>query len=531
MSPRLLLLPVLAALLVGSPALADTRRVAVLVGNNVGSGDRPPLRFAETDAGKMARVLTELGDVAPDDLFLLQGKGLAQLRDTLNLATRRISSWRGEPGTRVVLLFYFSGHSDGVALELGRERLTFTALREWLERTGAEVRLAVVDSCRSGALLRAKGGTPGPAFQIKLADDVASAGQVLLTSSAEDEVSLESKEIGGSFFTHHLVSGLRGAADASGDGQVTLTEAYQYAFSCTVTATSNTFTGGQHPAYDYRLSGQGDLVLTQVHTPASALELPEGFERALLIQILRDQILVELPAGAPRKVALPPGEYAVKVWRGGKLHRARVRVGTGEAKQLRWEELPAEAGPTVAASAKGEEPELEVPVPEVPVQAEPVVPFIEGAELTLGPGVRGTAALGGELMPLAHLSYSGRGTLRLVAGLELGSLRVGEIRETVGQLSLGLRWNVLGRPGDRFQAYLGMALVGQLIHQTSGAQVIGWLVSPGLGPWVGVRWPLSDSVLALAEVHAPITLLKRQDGPTSTQLIPSGRLGVAFVLR
>jgi Caspase domain len=515
MSPRLLLLPVLAALLAGSPALADTRRVAVLVGNNVGSGERPPLRFAEADAGKMARVLTELGDVAPEDLFLLQGKGLAQLRDTLALAARRISSWRADPGTRVVLLFYFSGHSDGVALELGRERLTFTALREWLERTGAEVRLAVVDSCRSGALLRAKGGTPGPAFQIKLADDVASAGQVLLTSSAEDEVSLESKEIGGSFFTHHLVSGLRGAADASGDGQVTLTEAYQYAFSCTVTATSNTFTGGQHPAYDYQLSGQGELVLTQVHTPGSALELPEGFERALLIQVLRDQVLAELPAGAPRKVALPPGEYAVKVWRGGKLHQARVRVSTGEAKQLRWEELAAEAAPASVARAKGEAP----------------ASFIEGSELALGPGVRATVSLGGALMPLAHLSYSGQGPLRLVAGLELGSLRSGALRETVGQLSLGMRWGVLGKPGERFQAYLGVALVGQLIHQSSGAQVIGWLVSPGLGPWAGVRWPLSDSLVALAEVHAPLTLLKRQDGSMSSQLLPSGRLGVAFVLR
>ena len=56
-------------------------------------------------------------------------------------------------------------------------------------------------------------------------DDLASTGEALLTSSAADENALESKEIRGSFFSHHLVSGLRGAADSSGDGQVTLAEA------------------------------------------------------------------------------------------------------------------------------------------------------------------------------------------------------------------------------------------------------------------------------------------------------------------
>ena len=39
-----------------------------------------------------------------------------------------------------------------------RDRLTFSELRHWLGSTGAEVRLALVDSCKSGALLAVKGG-------------------------------------------------------------------------------------------------------------------------------------------------------------------------------------------------------------------------------------------------------------------------------------------------------------------------------------------------------------------------------------
>jgi hypothetical protein len=521
MSPRFLLLLVLATLLPGVHAAhAETRRIAVLVGNNVGNGSRPPLRFAETDAGKMARVLQELGDVAPEDLFLLQGKGLARLREVLGRATQRISSSRADPGTRVVLLFYFSGHSDGVALELGRERLTFTALREWLEKTGAEVRLAIVDSCKSGALLRAKGGRPGPAFQIKLTDDLSSSGQVLLSSSSEDEVALESQEIGGSFFTHHLVSGLRGAADTSGDGQVTLTEAYQYAFSATVSATSNTFMGGQHPAYDYRLSGQGELVLTQVHAPLSALELPEGFERALLLQFVRDQVLAELPAGVPRRVALPPGEYAVRLWKGGRLHSARVSVARGEVRQLRWEELSSEG--VRPGLAKGEVPVQPAPPP--PLAAPK--PEMKGL-LILGAGVRGTIIQGFSVMPLLHLSFlAGHPGHGPALGLELGTTRVGSVRETASQLSLGYRWTHVHQD---VSVHGGVEVLGQFVHQSSGGEVLGWSLNPGLGPWGGLSWEVSGRVRLSLEAHLPVVRAVL-DGRVQALFSPSARMGLALVV-
>ena len=45
------------------------------------------------------------------------------------------------------------------------------------------------------------------------------------------EAAQESDRICASYFTHYLVSGFRGAADLSGDGKVTLNEAYQFAFN------------------------------------------------------------------------------------------------------------------------------------------------------------------------------------------------------------------------------------------------------------------------------------------------------------
>ena len=44
----------------------------------------------------------------------------------------------------------------------------------------------------------------------------------------------ESGDIEGSYFTHHMLSALRGAGDRDGNGVVTLAEAYQYAYAHTL---------------------------------------------------------------------------------------------------------------------------------------------------------------------------------------------------------------------------------------------------------------------------------------------------------
>src|SRR5438128_1557889 len=120
-------------------ALADSRRIAIVVGNNAGSTEQPPLRYAENDAGKMSRVLIELGDVQADDVMLLQGKPEKDLEDAITAAKERIEAWKKSPDTRTVLLFYFSGHSDGEAIELGQEKLPYARLKALLQGTGAEL--------------------------------------------------------------------------------------------------------------------------------------------------------------------------------------------------------------------------------------------------------------------------------------------------------------------------------------------------------------------------------------------------------
>ena len=82
------------------------------------------------------------------------------------------------------------------------------------------MRLAVLDSCASGALTRVKGGSFQAPFLVDDANKVK--GYAILTSSSADEAAQESDRLQASFFTHSLVSGLRGAADTTGDSRVTL---------------------------------------------------------------------------------------------------------------------------------------------------------------------------------------------------------------------------------------------------------------------------------------------------------------------
>lgn len=333
-------------------ACADTRRIAILVGNNQGAEGQPPLHFAEADASKMARLLVELGHVESQDVLLLQGQSPAELSSAIRLAGERVKSWHDAPDVRALLLFYFSGHSDGKALDLGSQQVTFEQLKSWIASVDADVRLLVIDSCKSGSLLQSKGGARVSPFEVSMNDELPNLGEALITSSAANESALESDEIRGSFFTHYFVSGLRGAADTSGDGQVSLAEAYKYAFVHTASATAATFGGVQHPSYDYRLSGQGELILTSLSATSATLTLPTVFERVLISNLLRDEIAVELNPRAASKVALRPGRYGIRAWKNGRQLVAGVRLADGAQTTLRAEDF-AEVHNAVAVSAKG----------------------------------------------------------------------------------------------------------------------------------------------------------------------------------
>lgn len=335
-SHRWLASTLLLTLCATAPVHARTHRYALVVGQNEGGPSTEMLYFAEADAAKVARVLVELGGFPASNVAVVQGVGRTGLLRELDRMADRVAGAPREPGDDVLLLFYYSGHGNPDGLELDRTVLGFDELDAWLEAAGADVRLVMVDSCHSGALTRAKGAAKGatkaPSFLLKLGDGGAAQGKVVLSSSAADELSQESDEIGGSYFTHFLVSGLRGAADEDTDGRVTLHELYAYLYAETTYRTAGTRTGVQHPTYDYDLTGTGDLILTDTQPRGGALVLGDGQPgRYLVFDEARRSFVAEVHVGQgqTRRLAVDAGTYRIQLRGALSLFEAVVDVPVG----------------------------------------------------------------------------------------------------------------------------------------------------------------------------------------------------------
>lgn len=293
-------------------AVAAERRFALVAGQPDGGPGTVRLRFAERDARRIHAILTRLGGVRDADARLLLSPDAGEVRRALSELAER-SRAAGAAGDATTLVVYYSGHARDGELRLASSRLPLEELRALLQAAPSDVRIALVDSCQSGAITRAKGVRKAPAFDVARAGGEGPRGLVLIASSAASEDSQESDYIGGSFFTHYLASGLLGDADTSGDGKVTLAEAYAYAYGRTVASTADTAAGIQHPVYHYDLGGSGDVVLTEID-PASSLVLPAALEGHYVVLDSGGRAVAEVAkgAGAARRLALPAGSYTVK---------------------------------------------------------------------------------------------------------------------------------------------------------------------------------------------------------------------------
>jgi caspase domain-containing protein len=328
------------------PAAGSPRRLALVVGSNRGAADRVPLRYAVSDADRFADILTRMGGVAPADRVVLRDPGRKGLMEALSATASRASAAR-VAAQRVEVIVYFSGHADEQGLMLGREVVRYAELRQAIQAIGADVGIAILDACASGAITRLKGGRAGPAFLHDVSSEVK--GYAFLTSSSEDEAAQESERLRGSFFTHALVSGLRGAADVTGDGKVTLNEAYQFAFNETLVQTTPTQAGAQHPAYDIKMAGTGDVVMTDVRENSASLVLAEDYEGRFVVVSGKRHLVAELykPSGRKVELGLEPGEYEVYFAEGQKLSKSALALVDGQRQELTRQSLqPAERLPT-----------------------------------------------------------------------------------------------------------------------------------------------------------------------------------------
>lgn len=308
-------------------------RYVVAVSANNGGAGRPMLRYAESDARSFAKVLKEMGGVLPQNVILVKEPSVVALQKEFANLDAKILQDKASNGRDEVLVYY-SGHADEKGLRLGEETYAWKDLRNRIDALSADVKIAVIDACGSGAITRVKGGKAVPAFMVDQSSDMK--GYAFITSSTQDESSQESDKLKGSFFTHSLVSGLRGAGDLSSDGRVTLSEAYQFAFNETLQKTETTLGGAQHPSRDMNLAGTGDVVMTDLRATSAGLDLDEGVGGRLYIRDADGELVAELnkKQGHAMSLGLPAGNYTVNLQQKTDYMGATVALVNGKREKI-----------------------------------------------------------------------------------------------------------------------------------------------------------------------------------------------------
>jgi hypothetical protein len=325
---------------------SHVKRLAVVVGSNRAAPGRTPLRYAHQDAHNLASVLVEAGQFSREDVVVLEDPEPSRVLAALDSRLERL----GKEGREGLLLFYYSGHSDERALYPNGQPLELKALRARLEDERAAVRVGILDACQGGSWTRAKGLTPAAPFAVEVPLALSSEGSVLLASSTGQEASHETDALRGSFFTHHLVAGLRGAADAGDDGQVTVGEAFAYAQRLTIRDTSLHGEAVQHPSFDLRLRGRQDLPLTRLASASSTLEVRQELGPLQVIQLHSGLVVLEVPEGRRAlRMALPVGPYLVRRRTPQGTFARELQVEAGKTVTVHEENLELVGAPGLAA--------------------------------------------------------------------------------------------------------------------------------------------------------------------------------------
>lgn len=312
----------------GGPTL-PVERYAVYVASNYGGQSLERLRYARSDAKRLAETMSEVGGIEDKNTVMLVDPTYDDVNDAFDAVTATIRKNAGH-ARRTEFLFYYSGHSDENALLLGDDKYEYGKLKAALSQIPSDVHVVMLDSCFSGNFVRAKGGTKQKPFLMD--DSTIVQGHAYLASSSEHEESQESDAIQASYFTQSIVTGLRGAADTSGDSKVSLNELYHYAFNETLSNTESSTVGPQHPSYNITLVGSGDLILTDISEAESILLIPSQFEGRVFIRNPVGLLVSEVNkiAGTEIALALPANTYTIAIVTPMTTSQSTVYLGKGQ---------------------------------------------------------------------------------------------------------------------------------------------------------------------------------------------------------
>jgi hypothetical protein len=243
-----------------------SRRSALIVASSRYSDPRlRRLRAPACDAEQLAAVLGD-ADIGAFDVEVL-------VDEPEHVMRRKLAVFFKDRGRDDLLLLHFSCHGlkdeDGrlyfAATDTELDQLDATAVsaefvNRLMNRSLSRRIVLLLDCCYAGAF--GKGTTSRAGGGVDLMERFDGRGRVVLTASTSMEYAFEGDELSGagnpSIFTTAVVDGLRtGAADADGDGNVSVDELYEHVYERVREATPN-----QTPS-KWTFDVQGDLIIAR----------------------------------------------------------------------------------------------------------------------------------------------------------------------------------------------------------------------------------------------------------------------------
>jgi hypothetical protein len=218
-----------------APGFSANMRVWVVV---VGIADYHligKLNYTDDDAYRMyAYYKSPEGGGLPDN----QIKVLIDEDATRNNVMRAMKDIYSQAGGNDAIIFYFSGHGARDAFVLweyngptpnNRGLLLHEEINTLFERSPAKYKYIIADACHSGSSgqqgVKSASATEQHYYQTF---EQSRGGFVMLLSSMSNEYSLETSGIRQGVFTHFLIRGLKGEADANKDRIVSVVELFDY---------------------------------------------------------------------------------------------------------------------------------------------------------------------------------------------------------------------------------------------------------------------------------------------------------------
>lgn len=334
---------------------ALTTLVLAIGVNQSGDPALAALRFAESDAEKFAHTIQQVDGDADQD-----GGVQGRLGRSPSLSDFRAQMDQVERTARREdrLVFYFSGHADDRGLHFRDGFLPRETLHAWLDHVKAETKLIVIDACFSGSLA-SKGAEVAPEFELPKIDLDKLTGTVFLTAASSRDVAFESEELGGSVFTHYLVTGLGGKADLNADSLVTVEELYQYTYR-EMQLRNMSLPGArtQRPEFHAELHGRGALVVARPRATESSLLVDPGILGTIQLASLNGLGTMSVYSDGTKTTAIrvPAGDYRAVILRGNRVGEARVAVGREGGTRLlagdfQWHEVDSTRGYTKGLAA------------------------------------------------------------------------------------------------------------------------------------------------------------------------------------